>query len=64
VSVTNTWRIAEPDQFGASVLLTAEQLGILPLAVEKDYWAAKHCAPSAEAIRARWSSRVELAWRS
>lgn len=32
------WRDAEPDQFAAAVLPAAEQLGVLPLAVEKDYW--------------------------
>lgn len=32
------WRDAEPEQFSAAVLTAAEQLGVLPLAVEKDYW--------------------------
>lgn len=32
------WREAEPDQFAAAILVAAEQLGVLPLAVEKDYW--------------------------
>jgi hypothetical protein len=35
------WRDAEPDQFAATVLAAAEQLGVLPLAVEKDYWACR-----------------------
>ena len=34
------WRDAEPDQFAAAVL-TAAELGVLPLAVEKDYWACE-----------------------
>ncbi len=32
------WRDAEPEQFAAAILAAAEQLGVLPLAVEKDYW--------------------------
>jgi len=32
------WRDAEPQQFAAAILAAAEQLGVLPLAVEKDYW--------------------------
>ncbi|MGH8775339.1 MAG: nucleotidyl transferase AbiEii/AbiGii toxin family protein [Jiangellaceae bacterium] len=36
-----TWRDAEPDQFAAAALAAAEQLGVLPLAVEKDYWAGE-----------------------
>lgn len=35
------WRDAEPDQFAAAVLAVAEQLDVLPLAVEKDYWACE-----------------------
>ncbi len=35
------WRDAEPDQFAAAVLAAAEQLGVLPLAVEKDHWACE-----------------------
>jgi predicted nucleotidyltransferase component of viral defense system len=35
------WRDAEPDQFAATVLAAAEQLGFLPLAVEKDHWACR-----------------------
>lgn len=31
------WRDAEPEQFAAAVLAAAERLGVLPLAVEKDY---------------------------
>lgn len=38
---TRTWRGAEPDQFSAAVSAAAEQLGVLPLAVEKDYWACE-----------------------
>jgi hypothetical protein len=34
----STWRDAEPEQFAAALLAAAEQLGVLPLAVEKDYW--------------------------
>jgi hypothetical protein len=33
-----SWRDAEPDQFAAAILSAAEQLGVLPLAIEKDYW--------------------------
>ncbi len=32
------WRDTEPDQYAAAILAAAEQLGVLPLAVEKDYW--------------------------
>lgn len=32
------WRDAEPTQFANTVVVAAEQLGVLPLAVEKDYW--------------------------
>jgi len=32
------WRDAEPEQFAAAILSTAEGLGVLPLAIEKDYW--------------------------
>lgn len=32
------WRDAEPEQFAATMLAAAEQLGVQPLAVEKDYW--------------------------
>ena len=32
------WRDAAPEQFAAAILAAAEQLGVLPLAVEKDYW--------------------------
>ena len=35
------WRDSEPDQFAAAVLAAAEQLDVLPLAVEKDYWACE-----------------------
>ena len=35
------WRDAEPDQFAAAVLNAAERLGVLPLAVEKDYWVCR-----------------------
>lgn len=35
------WQEAEPNQFSAAVLVAAEQLGVLPLAVEKDYWACE-----------------------
>lgn len=34
-----SWRETEPGQFEAAILTAAEQLGVLPLAVEKDYWA-------------------------
>jgi hypothetical protein len=34
-----SWRETEPDQFAAALLSAAEELGVLPLAVEKDYWA-------------------------
>lgn len=34
----STWRDAEQEQFAAALLAAAEQLGVLPLAVEKDYW--------------------------
>ncbi len=45
-----SWQEIEPDQFAAAILTAAEQLGVLPLAVEKDYWA---CA----ALRAITSAR-------
>ena len=32
------WRKAEPDTFRNTILIAAEQLGVQPLAVEKDYW--------------------------
>ncbi len=32
------WRVADPKTFEATVVLTAQQLRIQPLAVEKDYW--------------------------
>lgn len=35
------WRDAEPEQFAAAVLVAAEQLDVLPLAIEKDYWACQ-----------------------
>ncbi|MGQ0625999.1 MAG: nucleotidyl transferase AbiEii/AbiGii toxin family protein [Sporichthyaceae bacterium] len=35
------WRDAEPEQFAAAVLVAAEQLNVLPLAIEKDYWVCK-----------------------
>lgn len=35
------WRDAEPEQFVSTVLVASEQLGVLPLAVEKDYWACE-----------------------
>lgn len=41
MSAIARWRDAEPDQFAAAVLAAAEQLGVLPLAVEKDYWACE-----------------------
>jgi hypothetical protein len=33
------WRDTEPDQFAAATVSAAEHLGVLPLAIEKDYWA-------------------------
>ncbi len=39
--MTPTWRDAEPDEFAAAMLAAAEQLSVLPLAVEKDYWACE-----------------------
>lgn len=35
------WRESEPEQFTNTVLVAAEQLGVLALAVEKDYWACE-----------------------
>lgn len=35
---SRAWRDAEPEQFEAAILVAAEQLDVLPLAVEKDYW--------------------------
>jgi len=32
------WRDTEAEQFAATILTAADQLGVLPLAVEKDYW--------------------------
>jgi len=37
----SAWRDAEREQFAAAILAAAEQLGVLPLAVEKDYWACE-----------------------
>jgi hypothetical protein len=37
----SAWRDADPEQFAAAILAAAEQLGVLPLAVEKDYWACE-----------------------
>lgn len=37
----SAWRDAEPEQFAAAILAAAEQLGVLPLSVEKDYWACE-----------------------
>jgi hypothetical protein len=36
---SHRWRDAEPDQFAATVLTAAEQLGVQPLAVEKAFLA-------------------------
>ncbi|UJH71829.1 nucleotidyl transferase AbiEii/AbiGii toxin family protein [Ornithinimicrobium sp. INDO-MA30-4] len=36
--MTHLWREAEPEEFAATILAAAEQLGVIPLAVEKDYW--------------------------
>lgn len=49
MTAASTWRDAEPEQFAAALLAAAEQLGVLPLAVEKDYWVC-------EALRAITSS--------
>ncbi len=35
------WRDAEPKAFDDAVTIAARQLGVLPLAVEKDYWACE-----------------------
>jgi len=35
------WRISDPATFEATILTAASQLGIQPLAVEKDYWACE-----------------------
>lgn len=35
------WRHAEPEAFAVAVTTAARQLGVLPLAVEKDYWACE-----------------------
>lgn len=50
MSALSLWRDAEPEQFATAVAVAAEQLGVLPLAVEKDYWAC-------EALRAVTLSR-------
>ncbi len=36
-----SWRDAEPKRFADTVLIAARQLEVLPLAVEKDYWACR-----------------------
>jgi hypothetical protein len=41
VTQQRRWRDAEPVQFAATILAAAEQLGVQPLAVEKDYWACE-----------------------
>ncbi|GAB7146306.1 nucleotidyl transferase AbiEii/AbiGii toxin family protein [Mycobacterium riyadhense] len=32
------WREDDPEIFAATIVAAAEQLGVQPLAVEKDYW--------------------------
>jgi hypothetical protein len=45
------WRDAEPDQFAATILAAAEELRILPLALEKDYWVCEALRAIAAAHR-------------
>lgn len=35
------WRDTEPEAFATAVGVAASELGVLPLAVEKDYWACE-----------------------
>jgi len=41
VKALQSWRDAEPEAFSDAVTTAARQLGVLPLAVEKDYWACE-----------------------
>lgn len=36
-----SWRASDPDGFADVVMTAAQQLGVRPLAVEKDYWACE-----------------------
>lgn len=36
-----SWRASDPDGFAGVVMTAAQQLGVRPLAVEKDYWACE-----------------------
>lgn len=47
------WRDTEPEQFAAAVLVAAERLGVLPLAVEKDYWVCRILGAIASAFPSR-----------
>jgi hypothetical protein len=49
------WRDAEPDQFAAAVLTAAEQLGVLPLAVERKgcWFVSEHREGSFGVVEAR-----------
>lgn len=41
MSTSPAWRDIEPEQFANAVTVAAAQLGVLPLAVEKDYWVCR-----------------------
>ncbi|MFT4288193.1 nucleotidyl transferase AbiEii/AbiGii toxin family protein [Nocardioides sp.] len=41
MTVLPSWRDANPDGFAEVVVTAAQQLGVRPLAVEKDYWACE-----------------------
>ena len=41
MTVQHPWRDAYPEAFNEAVTTAARQLGVLPLAVEKDYWACE-----------------------
>lgn len=41
MTVLPSWRASDPDGFADVVVTAAQQLGVRPLAVEKDYWACE-----------------------
>lgn len=41
MTVLPSWRASDPDGFAEVVVTAAQQLGVRPLAVEKDYWACE-----------------------
>jgi len=58
------WRDTEAEQFAAAILTAADQLGVLPLAVEKDYWVCQALRAITRRTPARSCSRGERAWKS